>query len=427
LRIRFSAKGEKHRSTEPKKVDFELSRESMALTFEPLREAEELREQLGSDKRRLLLFFGAGTSQSVGIDSVAALTKNVRPELTPAQQTHYDRILALRPSSHIEHVLNNVRLCRELIGGSTTSSAGGFTGIEAAEMDRTICRAIYKRVKIEPPKGFSFHTNFAAWLSSIQRSKPVEIFSTNYDLLIERGLEIAGVPYFDGFIGSVKPYFSDAASELDDEAHSRIPKSWVRLWKLHGSIGWRNATEDFTGEKKVVALPLLEPGLADDLMIFPSHEKYADSRKLPFVAFHDRLRRLTAAGESLLLIAGYSFGDEHINDILFGNLRANNRLAITVFMFDSIESSQTQANLINPTKGIRNLTVYGPDGASIGGVLGKWASPPKPPTSMDKWPFWDESEKQFTLGNFTNVPTFLQEFIGARTIRPADTGAAPSK
>jgi len=399
----------------------------MALTFEPVREAEELREQLGSDKRRLLLFFGAGTSQSVGIDSVLVLTKNVRPELNAAQQSNYDRILALQPKSHIEHVLNNIRLCRELIGASTTTSVGGFTGIEAAEMDRAICRAIYKRVKIEPPKGYSFHASFAAWLNSIQRAKPVEIFSTNYDLLIERGLEIAGVPYFDGFIGSVKPYFSDAASELDDEAHSRIPKSWVRLWKLHGSIGWRNATEDFTGEKKVVALPLLEPGSTDDLMIFPSHEKYSDSRKLPFVAFHDRLRRLTAAGESLLLIAGYSFGDEHINDILFGNLRANNRLAMTVFMYDSIESSLTQTNLINPTKGIRSLTVYGPDGASIGGVLGKWASPPKPPTGIDRWPFWDETKKEFTLGNFTNVPTFLQEFIGTRSIRSADIAAGAPK
>ena len=399
----------------------------MALTFDPLREAEELREQLGSDKRRLILFFGAGTSQAVGIDSVTSLTKNVRPELAATQQTQYDKILATAGAgSHIEHVLNHVRLCRELIGGSTTASAGGFAGNEAAEMDRAICREIYKRVKIDPPKGFGTHANFAAWLNSIQRAKPVEIFSTNYDLLIERGLEIAGVPYFDGFIGSVKPYFSDAASELDDEAHSRIPKSWVRLWKLHGSIGWRYAVEDFTGEKKVVALPLLEPSLADDLMIFPSREKYSDSRRLPFVALHDRLRRLTGSGESLLLIAGYSFGDEHINDILFGNLRANNRLAITVFLFDSIDSPQVLTNLINPSRGIRNLTVYGPDGASIGGVPGKWSDPPNPPAGIDKWPFWDDAKKEFLLGSFMNVPTFLQEFIGARSLKPTvPVGGSP--
>lgn len=399
----------------------------MALTFDPLREAEELREQLGSDKRRLILFLGAGTSQAVGIDSVTSLTTNVRPELTATQQSQYDKILAARAGSHIEHVLNHVRICRELIEGSTTTSAGGFGGNEAAEMDRSICRAIYKRVKIDPPKGFGTHANFAAWLNSIQRAKPVEIFSTNYDLLIERGLEIAGVPYFDGFIGSVKPYFSDASSELDDESHSRIPRAWVRLWKLHGSIGWRYAVEDFTGEKKVVALPLLEPSRADDLMIFPSREKYSDSRRLPFVALHDRMRRLTASGESLLLIAGYSFGDEHINDILFGNLRANNRLAITVFLFDPIQSAQVETNLINPSRGIRNLTVYGPDGASIGGVLGKWSNPPTPPAGIDKWPFWDDAKKEFSLGSFVNVPTFLQEFIGARSLKPAVPVSGSSK
>jgi len=399
----------------------------MAQTFDPLREAEELREQLGSDKRRLILLFGAGTSQAVGIDSIASLTSNVRPELTGPQQSHYDKILGLHAGSHIEHVLNHVRLCRELIEANTAASPDGFSGSEAAEMDRAVCRAIYKRVKIDPPRGFGTHANVAAWLNSIQRTKPVEIFSTNYDLLIERGLEIAGVPYFDGFIGSVKPYFSNAASELDDEVHSGIPKSWVRLWKLHGSIGWRYSTENFTGERKVVALPLLDPGVADDLMIFPSREKYSDSRRLPFVALHDRLRRLTASGESLLLIAGYSFGDEHINDILFGNLRANNRLAITVFLFDPIESPPVKENLINPTGGIRNLTVYGPDGASIGGVLGKWNKPPKPPTGIDKWPFWDDVKNEFSLGSFMNVPPFLQQFIGARTLSPIATVAGPSK
>jgi hypothetical protein len=291
----------------------------MVLIFDPLREAEELREQLGSDKRRLLLFFGAGTSQAVGIDSVLALTKNIRDDLSKVEDVRYGKVLEAGGSgTHVEHVLNQIRLYRELIGTSSTASVGDFTGNEAAELDRAICRAIYKRVKIDPPKGFGSHANFAAWLSSIQRAKPVEIFTTNYDLLIERGIEIAGVAYFDGFIGTVKPFFSDAASELDDERNPSIPRSWVRLWKLHGSIGWRHAVEDHTGAKKVVALPLLEPGKEDDLMIFPSREKYSDSRRLPFVALHDRLRRLTASGESLLLIAGYSFGDEHINDIFLG-------------------------------------------------------------------------------------------------------------
>lgn len=399
----------------------------MASTFDPAREAEELREQLGSDKRRLLVFFGAGTSQAVGIDGIIQLTTSVRADLPGPQQAHYDRLgKEVGASGNVESILDRVRLCREMIGNDPAAVADGMKGTEAAELDRAICRAIYKRVKIDPPKGLQLHAEFAAWLSSIQRAKAPEIFSTNYDLLIERGLEIANVPYFDGFIGTVNPYFSDAASDPVDDLSSsaNLPKSWVRLWKLHGSIGWRSAVEALTGTKRTVRLPLIDPGVDDDVMIFPSREKYSDSRRLPFVALHDRMRRLTATGECLLLVVGYSFGDQHINDIFFTNLRENNRFSLTALMFDPLDKKELSENLIKPTQGIRNLTAYGPDQALIGGVLGKWSEPPTPPTGMSKWPFWDDTKKQFTLGDFSNLPPFLREFIGARSLTFIRTPAA---
>ena len=373
----------------------------MTAIHDPVREAEELREQLGSDRRRLVVFFGAGTSQAVGIDGAAQLTNHVRDALPAPQQAHYDRFLK-SANANLEHVLNRVRLCRELIGDSKTDEADGLKGTEAEELDRAICSAIYNRVKIDPPRGFRLHAEFAAWLSSIQRSTPAEIFTTNYDLLIERGLEIAQVPYFDGFIGTVKPYFSDAASDLSNEAHSGIPKSWVRFWKLHGSIGWRSGTEAVTDTKRVVRLPLIAPAATDDLMIYPSREKYSDSRRLPFIALHDRLRRLTGSGECLLLVVGYSFADEHINDIIFANLRANNRFAATVLLFDSLTKKETQDNLVTPAGGIRNLTVYSPDTALIGGVSAGWSKPPKPPSTLAKWPFWDDATDRFTCYSACN-------------------------
>jgi len=160
----------------------------------------------------------------------------------------------------------------------------------------------------------------------------------------------------------------------------------------------------------------MEPSTTDDLMIFPSREKYSDSRRLPFVALHDRLRRLTAAGECLLLVAGYSFSDQHVNDIFFGNLRANNRFSATVLLFDSLKKKEIEQNLVTPARGIRNLTVYAPDMALIGGVLAEWSRPTTKPPSGAKWPFWDEAAGKFALGNFSNLPTFLREFIGARSL-----------
>jgi len=83
----------------------------MTTIHDPLREAEELREQLGSDRRRLLVFFGAGTSQAVGIDGTLQLTKNVRADLSAPQQAHYDRFLAQAAPAQISNTLSTVSAC----------------------------------------------------------------------------------------------------------------------------------------------------------------------------------------------------------------------------------------------------------------------------------------------------------------------------
>ena len=63
----------------------------MTTTRDPVREAEELREQLCSDRRRVLIFIGADTSQAVGIDGAVQLTANIRSDLAPRRMAHYDR------------------------------------------------------------------------------------------------------------------------------------------------------------------------------------------------------------------------------------------------------------------------------------------------------------------------------------------------
>lgn len=388
----------------------------MALAFvcDPLKEAEELREQLSSDKRRLLFLFGAGTSQAVGLDGIVSLTTNIANDLGGPHKVHFQRVLIeLGKGATVETALDRVRLCRQLIG-NTDGEAGGFKGRQASDLDREICKAIYKRVKPDPPRGFTTHALFASWLNSIPRSRPPEIFTTNYDLLVERALEIAEVPYFDGFLGAVAPYFSDVSVEYDDGKSGGVgpPPGWTRLWKLHGSIGWRSMTEPLTGSKRVVRLPLLDESSNEDFMIFPSKEKYADSRKLPFIALQDRLRRATSVGECMLVVAGYSFGDEHLNEIIFRSLRANNRLHVAVLSFDDLDT--LSSSLLKPTTGARNLTVYAPDKLSVAGAIAQWKEPSPHPAGSD-WPFWNAAKKRFTLGDFSAFANFLIQFFGVET------------
>src|SRR5690606_13114180 len=162
-----------------------------------------------------------------------------------------------------------------------------------------------------------------------RRTNPVEIFTTNYDLLMEQALEEASVPYFDGFVGSRHPFFDLIAIEQD-----RIPARWARLWKLHGSINWRQKKSS----NRVCRTRDLED--AEELLIHPSHRKYDDSRRMPYLALIDRLRNFLR-GEAqpvALFIHGFSFSDEHLNAVLEEGMRANPQAACFAFQYAEIDN-----------------------------------------------------------------------------------------
>jgi hypothetical protein len=274
-------------------------------------------------------------------------------------------------------------------------------------------------VDIDPPKGLDPFITLASWLSSVDRSTPSELFTTNYDVLIERALERLEIPYFDGFVGSVEPFFLPACVEAEigrkDES-IYPPRSWVRLWKLHGSINWKLIAGPHRGDR-IIRAARSHPEPQDELMIFPSRTKYSDSRKLPFVAYQDRLSRVLGSGEVLLVVLGFSFGDDHLNDIIFRALRHNNRLAVTALRYAPMENADDI--LLAKAAELRNLTVYGPDGAIVGGVRGSWGKPSKEaPKDRSPWDFWDSDKNKFTLGDFQSFAQYLRSFVGVRSALP---------
>ena len=143
-------------------------------------------------------------------------------------------------------------------------------------------------------------------------------------------------------------------------------------------------------------------------MIFPSREKYAQSRKLPFITFQDRFRKFVSTGENLVIVMGYRFSDEHLNHIMFQGLRSNPRLAITAIIHSPLSDA-----IIQYGQEHRNLTLYGHDKACIGGIVASWANPNKAKKETEGCPFWDE-ERDFTLGDFNSFASFLESFIGFR-------------
>ena len=167
------------------------------------------------------------------------------------------------------------------------------------------------------------HHALARWLGRVARQRPIEIFTTNYDLLIERALEDSQIPLFDGFVGAFRPFFSPEALTRIDAAPG---PAWTRLWKIHGSVNWQWL--DVGGARRIVRT---QPTLSGEL-ILPSYRKYDESRKQPYIAFLDRLGRFLSQDDALLIAAGYSFGDEHINDVIFQALGQPSRTHVIALL-----------------------------------------------------------------------------------------------
>jgi SIR2-like protein len=165
----------------------------------------------------------------------------------------------------------------------------------------------------------------------------------------------------------------------------------VRLWKLHGSVNWEEETK--SGRRHVVRLGSPAPKGAV-AAIYPSDEKYDQSRRVPFVVLMDRFRRALEMPETFTLINGYSFGDQHLNEMMFDAARAHPRSETAVLCFDSIPGEVAAVAI-----GVRNLLVLAATEAIIGGRRLPWAHDGDVPG------VWED--KKFLLGDFAKLAPFL--------------------
>jgi hypothetical protein len=376
-----------------------------------VREIRELKTHLSYSKN-IGFFFGAGTSCALKIPNVEQLTDSIEALLIDDFKSNFDLIkkdltsLVAPRKVNIEDILNQLRRIRELTG-ETAKQYQGVSGESAKNLDKEICSKIYSII-LEKEKAADLGTTkkFFAWLSILNRDFSKEVFTTNYDLIIEKSLEASYIPYFDGFVGSYEPFFwQESIDKL--VAKNDLTQNWIRLWKIHGSLSWFWKEDLKTKSPKIVRIGKIEniKDEKDELVIYPSKEKYDSSRKQPFIAYFDRLKNYLLNGELLFIFTGYSFSDQHINEIIFNCLRQNNRFSALVFFFKDEEVE----NLHKITSSYMNLNVFGPKKAIINGNLGEWEfSKSEFKSTTEKFDhYWDEANSKLILGDFNSLVDFL--------------------
>lgn len=159
----------------------------------------------------------------------------------------------------------------------------------------------------------------------------LNIFTTNYDRLIEAGADVAGLRLIDRFVGALSPVFR--SSRMDVDMHYNPPgirgeprylEGVARFTKLHGSLDWINIGEDIRriglpfGAKSIK--PFLETAEIDanysSLMIYPNSAKDRETAEYPYVELFRDFAAALCRPNSTLVTYGYSFGDDHINRVI---------------------------------------------------------------------------------------------------------------
>ncbi|CAG1005066.1 hypothetical protein BURK2_03351 [Burkholderiales bacterium] len=339
----------------------------------PYRRTADLLQRLAPNKMRVGFFIGAGCSLSVKgndgkplIPEIAGLTELVKgqldkdAELRVVAQAAWDRVTARGISTPtVEDVLGHIRTLKSICGTGENGKIDDFSADILDKLDLAICEQIREIVSKPLPTSDTPYHVLASWIQAIPRDRPVEVFTTNYDLSLEQALEEQLVPYFDGFVGS-----DSAFLDLDSMAEDDLPPRWARLWKIHGSINWW-----MTAKQKIRRSRDKVEG--EQLLIYPSHLKYDQSRQMPYYAMLDRLRVFLRSGQCVLLTCGYSFGDEHINAVLAQGLSGNPDAACLGMIFNDRNNALKGVEL---AKRHANLTLLAADGGVVGTIDRAWDS-----------------------------------------------------
>jgi hypothetical protein len=390
----------------------------------PYRQSTLLQQVLTPDKMRIAFLLGAGCPVSVQvpkgtgtgalIPDISGLTDQVSQALSSNADFSgdYSNLLGRftggkKPT--IEDILSEIRLLQGVVRTGTIDSLGAKS---LAALDAEICRITTEVVGVALPEVITPYHQLAMWTGGIKRTHAVEVFTPNYDTLIEQAMEAHQIPYFDGFVGVKQAFF-----DLTSMENGSLPSRWNRLWKVHGSINWwRTATDEVVRR---------ESGkVGDRQMIYPSHLKYDQSRRMPYLAMLDRLRAFLASGQAVLVTCGYSFLDQHLNEIILHGLRSN-PTAICIGLLYGKRAGYTSA--FETARKHPNLSLLAQDGAILGTVERDWRADENTGHSLhDVCVFKDTTDAncRFELGDFKKLGSFLARQINRFDDDPVTAHAA---
>lgn len=228
---------------------------------------------------------------------------------------------------------------------------------------------------LESQSKYIFHEKFLkALLQRPLNLRRATIFTANYDLAFEYAFDKLGIHYIDGFAGFHKRFFKPETFEYDifypgsttAGKVQRIEKV-VRYIKLHGSVSWINSEKRDANniygieEKPLELIENLE--IKGEIIIYPSAVKKSYTLDLPYSELFRQFAATITQSQSVLITIGYSFGDDHFNDIIY------QALSNPTFTLIIVDFSGTRNEYIKNMKDLNDPRIIILEGSFFGDFL----------------------------------------------------------
>ena len=230
--------------------------------------------------------------------------------------------------------------------------------------------------KMEKEGRYTYHKSLLT--SLLQRPlnlRRANIFTLNYDLAFEYACDELGIEYINGFVGFNERNFRPEVYNYDfffpgdtTEGKVRRIERVIKYYKLHGSLNWVYKNQNKNNPYGLYEIPIElvrmkltnetnETNNLGDIMIYPTSSKKEYTLNFPyselFRKFADRLQQ----PEAVLFVVGYSFYDEHVNDIIYQAL-ANPSFTLIIVDFNGTKN-EGEIKKLNDLKDPRIIICQG--------------------------------------------------------------------
>lgn len=299
-----------------KNICYYRGKEKQEISLEALR--NEVAQFLQIDNLNFLI--GAGCSSNVidrretGIPGMAAIYNGFFTE-----KPDFD-IAGVKMSGCFD---KNLEKLIEALGAVQIANQIVEVDVRATEKTKNVRNYLRKSIisGLTSVEVKAIYKDFYAKITQRARKTPISIFTTNYDLFNEMALDELGFPYNNGFTGTYRRKFSPASynymyvdnMNLSRDVWERV-SSFFNLVKIHGSVSWVRKDEQVWEQDY--------ESISDDdtVMIYPTPLKDRTTLMTPYSDLFRAMENRLLQKNGVLIVMGYSFGDDHINRIILNAL-----------------------------------------------------------------------------------------------------------